>query len=568
RGVNLPRPLGFISSLHLSLQEYVPGAPLRRLVDTPDFLERVKQAASSIATIHRTEVPAIRQRTTGRVLESLAGRVAIVSELQPDLGRQFHELTADLFPEVERHTEIRGPVHRDFHLGNVLVDKDRLTLIDWDRTCHGDSLLDVGHFLASLQRVSLRNKGSVSALAEAKQGFLEEYLNHSQERENRVSLFEALFLVSEASYALRSSKQTPTLHEDVQALLEQGARLLDSARKSPAVTVEADISRQVPAPINRAHWAADTTYLRALLDGPIRSAYAAEVTDCQLIQRARSPRDHQLRYQVSGQKNQQEWQVGLTGLIPNQPGGLESQQVDAFSYLQAAYGDLSANPEAPTLPRPIACIAAIGLRVWEEPPRGRPFATLLASAEGPATAAKIGRALAAMQTAPVIDPETMGLEAHLQALSRQVECLASAWPDAAHQACFLLDETETRLRRLDPQATLTLGQLRPEGISLVDGRVAFNEVGGLAIGHPLVDAAEFLVRLTRAAMKDARVRPTVSYFREAYIAAAGVDPEEFSVFEAAALILQTSEEPGDRTLDLLDLAVERLAVRPRVELSR
>jgi aminoglycoside phosphotransferase (APT) family kinase protein len=53
-----------------------------------------------------------------------------------------------------------GTIHRDFYPDQVLVDGDRLYLLDLDLYCLGDPALDIGNFCAHLVEQALRTQGN------------------------------------------------------------------------------------------------------------------------------------------------------------------------------------------------------------------------------------------------------------------------------------------------------------------------------------------------------------------------------------------------------------------------
>jgi aminoglycoside phosphotransferase (APT) family kinase protein len=78
------------------------------------------------------------------------------------LGR-LYDACARLAATVPAGDE-RG-IHRDFYPDQVLVDGERLVLLDLDLYCLGDPALDIGNFVAHVIEYSLRARGAADALA-------------------------------------------------------------------------------------------------------------------------------------------------------------------------------------------------------------------------------------------------------------------------------------------------------------------------------------------------------------------------------------------------------------------
>ncbi|HEY9888233.1 MAG TPA: hypothetical protein V6D02_07510, partial [Candidatus Obscuribacterales bacterium] len=54
---------------------------------------------------------------------------------------------------------------RDFYPDQLLVDNDRLWLVDLDLCCQGHPALDIGNFIAHMTEQSLRHTGQPTAMA-------------------------------------------------------------------------------------------------------------------------------------------------------------------------------------------------------------------------------------------------------------------------------------------------------------------------------------------------------------------------------------------------------------------
>ena len=81
----MPRPVGYLGQLHLTLQEYAPGQPLYKSINSPNLVGLVRGAARNIAAIHGSDIPLGRQRGAGRNSFLLDRRIKVVSALRPDL---------------------------------------------------------------------------------------------------------------------------------------------------------------------------------------------------------------------------------------------------------------------------------------------------------------------------------------------------------------------------------------------------------------------------------------------------------------------------------------------------
>ena len=67
-------------------------------------------------------------------------------------------------------------IHRDFYPEHVLVDGERLWIVDFDQWCLGDPALDIGNFVAHLEELALRATGNPSGAAAAAEALVGRYL--------------------------------------------------------------------------------------------------------------------------------------------------------------------------------------------------------------------------------------------------------------------------------------------------------------------------------------------------------------------------------------------------------
>src|SRR5262249_38327665 len=70
-------------------------------------------------------------------------------------------------------------VHRDFYADQVIVDGNRLFLIDFDLYAEGDPALDIGNFLGHITEQSLRTLGDPAALTDRELALEERFVELS-----------------------------------------------------------------------------------------------------------------------------------------------------------------------------------------------------------------------------------------------------------------------------------------------------------------------------------------------------------------------------------------------------
>ncbi len=192
--LSIPQPLGLVPDWHMALQRQVPGVPATQLLATDQGIPLAERIAALAHKLHRTPVPTTKTHTLADELSILHDRLPLVAEQYPQwaaridqiltacdrLATPFFDLRAQAAgrkPDVcsvdtplthpSTHPPIHSPlptayssIHRDFYADQVLVDGDRLWLVDLDLCCQGSPALDIGNFIAHITEQSLRENGN------------------------------------------------------------------------------------------------------------------------------------------------------------------------------------------------------------------------------------------------------------------------------------------------------------------------------------------------------------------------------------------------------------------------
>ncbi len=166
-GISTPEAVGIVPEWQMWLQRHVTGVPATKLLATPGGRELAGRIAEIAHKLHHATIPSTRQHTIDDELTILHDRLAAVAEQQPAwtprllrLLRACERLAATITPAAQQS------IHRDFYADQVLVDADRLWLVDLDLYCFGDPGLDIGNFIAHITEWSLRVLGTPDALAD------------------------------------------------------------------------------------------------------------------------------------------------------------------------------------------------------------------------------------------------------------------------------------------------------------------------------------------------------------------------------------------------------------------
>jgi hypothetical protein len=152
RTFTVGRPIAYLSSLRVLLQEETPGTSLEDiLLREEDATLAVRKAAECLAAMHLDHVPAPRRHTVRDEIAALerAGRILrwTCPHLQAKIGETVVAGLQDVPP---------APTHRDLKLDHILLDGDRPALLDLDDFAEADPVLDTANFLAHLGGMRFR----------------------------------------------------------------------------------------------------------------------------------------------------------------------------------------------------------------------------------------------------------------------------------------------------------------------------------------------------------------------------------------------------------------------------
>lgn len=172
--LRLARPLG-CDVRHNALWQASPGGePLLEMLDGRDVAVLLRHVAAAMAALHRCPLQPERRWRLEEETAKLHRARAALFRFHPELGPQVDRVIGDLLAAAPGEPERLVPVHGDFHCNQVLVQEERVAVIDFDLFGMGDPLLDVGRFLSRF-RAHVHGKLSDEEAIEAQHAFLSAY---------------------------------------------------------------------------------------------------------------------------------------------------------------------------------------------------------------------------------------------------------------------------------------------------------------------------------------------------------------------------------------------------------
>lgn len=206
-GITIPHPMAY-SSEGIIWLEPVFDPPLHDLVGKEEFVSGCRAAAQTLGKLQTVSLRSLLPYNLAEELLLLGQAAAETARIYPVLSEQLNKtlfLIEKNAPSVEERE--LTPVHRDFYDKQLLIGKERTTLIDADTLALSDPALDVGNFLAHLFLRASQHPPLSEQIKQGRQAFTEEYRAKALRAQNfwrRASWWEAASLLRLGClYALR-----------------------------------------------------------------------------------------------------------------------------------------------------------------------------------------------------------------------------------------------------------------------------------------------------------------------------------------------------------------------------
>jgi len=181
-GIAVPEPIGIVPDFSMWLQRKVTGRVATDLLAGPGGPALGRRIAEAACKLHHAGVCPKRRHTMAdelRILRQRLPGVVPADSIRPErierLLHACHRLGSTI---VENR---RCGIHRDFYPEQVIVDGERLYLVDFDLYCEGDPSLDIGNFLGHITEQSLRTLGDAAALAHVEKAIEDRFVETSGE---------------------------------------------------------------------------------------------------------------------------------------------------------------------------------------------------------------------------------------------------------------------------------------------------------------------------------------------------------------------------------------------------
>lgn len=179
--LRIPMPVCYLEDMGLQVQERAHGMLLRNdlKLNCPVSLVRMKRVAHWLAKLHHLDAdfegiaPHPDEETSLRVFVNQVG-----SKENRSFMPRLERLASLILRKLSAFKDVQvTPVHGDFQCENIYVDKEIVTVVDFDRFCRSDPARDVGYIIAQMRVMSLLVAASPGCVSPGLKAFWEEYLD-------------------------------------------------------------------------------------------------------------------------------------------------------------------------------------------------------------------------------------------------------------------------------------------------------------------------------------------------------------------------------------------------------
>jgi len=210
------QPIAAVGAWRLIVQRAVAGQPFRRVLgdltndEAPAEIGRAERQLDAVACAARSmQQSRIRLGPCldfGALLAAQRANLDHLGRVHGDLAGEMHRVLTDIerLASACPASELEL-AHGDFAHENVIVDDERVGIIDFDRAGQAEPVHDVAYFLTHLTSFSLRHPEHAALVWSLRDHLREAYLALApQISSRRLALYEALDL---SAYVLRSFRK-------------------------------------------------------------------------------------------------------------------------------------------------------------------------------------------------------------------------------------------------------------------------------------------------------------------------------------------------------------------------
>jgi hypothetical protein len=227
--LRVPRVLGADPARSAFAIEWLPGtSPAGALAEPWCDAAAMEAVGRGLAELHRQPGTGLATLTPAVQAAALRRRAGWLDRLDPGLEGRAGELALRLGERLARERGDVVPLHRDFIPAHVLLQDSGVAIVDLDEARLGFPTVDLGVFVASLERHAMLGKLGRDRCAVLRGAFLEGYAEHAGRTvgERALDTQIAAALLKRAPGAFR--RREPGWRARIRAIVALAERLTDA----------------------------------------------------------------------------------------------------------------------------------------------------------------------------------------------------------------------------------------------------------------------------------------------------------------------------------------------------
>lgn len=479
--------------------EWLPGVSFDDALASQPSIDVVEQVGIALAELHAQPCETMPDRRLETEAAEWTAAADSLQSIHPAAGARSGALVRLLASRLPTTGGSRL-VHGDFYAQQVVIDGARVGVIDLDRAGQGEAALDLGTFIAHLERdalIGLRRRHDVDAMSAA---LLAGYRSAGGlVAERTVRLYSAAGLLRLASEPFRMRK--PDWTAETEALVARADALAGAAART---VIRPVCSPRGPSPVTDPYGASlDSSFptMRRALDPRIAEDALQPVAESQgaatLVVRAIRVARHK-----PGKRCLIEYDVELlpaatspvviTLLGKLRARGVDSAAAPLLAVLRArGFGDDAS--DGVSVPAPVGTLPELGM--WlQRKVAGSPATPLLAGEGGPTLGARIALALSKLHRANVPARKRHSIADEVEILRDRLGYVAREQPQYASRIRRVLDGCARLAASLPPpnEQQAIHRDFYSDQLLVSSDRLYLLDFDLYCAGDPALDAGNFL----------------------------------------------------------------------------
>lgn len=227
------RPVG--SRDYVIAFEWLPGQLLSTVLRNGDASApgTMQMVGAALARLHAQDAAGLGRRDRNVDAASLRAAARKIAFLWPRTGMRATALADRLARAIVDRPEVHRPIHGDFCAKQVLMDGETVIVLDFDCAAKGDPSIDLGLFVAHLERDACCGLLPPDRVDLLRESLLEGYRSHAGTPPGGIDLYTAVGLLRVALDVFRDRE--PDWPERIERLVMRAEAIAERAGERAAV---------------------------------------------------------------------------------------------------------------------------------------------------------------------------------------------------------------------------------------------------------------------------------------------------------------------------------------------